>query len=92
MGLLYSPNLLIFANGGLAYEDLSYSDPIAGATSTWKPGLRVGAGVDYALTDTIFLRAAYQADFVDFKPTVGKVSLTSHFVDQSTKLGIGMKF
>jgi len=66
LGYTVKPNVLIYATGGLAYGDVSYSangyGPINGypaSLSTTKVGWALGGGVEYALSKCWTVKAEY---------------------------------
>jgi outer membrane immunogenic protein len=66
LGYTVQPNVLIYATGGLAYGDVSYSanayGPLNGypaSVSTTKVGWALGGGVEYAVSRCWTIKAEY---------------------------------
>lgn len=92
----------VFATGGLAVADVSYSNPVfsglpaAGQYSTARAGWTVGGGVEFALTPNWFVRAEYRySDLgrVNYHPAaaLGQGAAAS-VTDNSVRAGVGYKF
>jgi outer membrane immunogenic protein len=86
LGFLPTPRLLLYGTGGLAYgeveRNLEYSNVFSGivASRSWQGsdssvsvGWTLGAGVEYALTSAISIRAEYL--YLD----LGKSSVTANY-------------
>ncbi len=90
---------LVYATGGLAIGDISYSAVDAagsgnsdGATEI---GYTVGVGLDYAFTDRVFARAEYRwTDFgaENYRSVSGLTDFSSETEYHSVRFGLGIKF
>ena len=87
---------LVYVTGGLAIADLEYgvTDATGSATNTsTKTGYTVGAGVDFAVTDALFLRGEYR--FTDYGSDALSTAAATYDFDTEThivKVGLGYKF
>lgn len=78
IGWLATPQVLLFATGGLALADIGYSERVhfvqvpdvsanTGSVSGWRTGPVVGAGAEYAFASNWSIKAEYL--YASFKPT-----------------------
>ncbi len=91
IGLSYDRALLYVA-GGYAGTALKLE---RGTTSTtpWLNGWTIGAGVDYAIADNLFLRGEYRyAQYAKQNVTLAGATHTVDLWNQTFKVGLGMKF
>lgn len=90
---------LIFVAGGLAMADLELDDidPAFSKDSSVHTGWTIGAGIDYAATENLLIRAEYlyddygDADFAISGPIYNYTGETS-FTASTLRLGIAYKF
>ncbi|HLH96483.1 MAG TPA: outer membrane beta-barrel protein [Xanthobacteraceae bacterium] len=104
-----SDRSLLFITAGFAFETLKTSDTMghngnalitSTSGSTTEPGLTVGAGFEYAITDNISAKAEYL--FVAIKdvnttiPSTGafadSIGVTHNYIDQVARFGLNFKF
>ncbi|TPP06531.1 outer membrane protein [Rhizobium glycinendophyticum] len=79
---------LVYAAGGWAATQFSYDDTGVSIDETMN-GWTVGAGVDYAINDRIFVRAEYR--YNDYgNADVGAVNID--FTQHVVQAGLGLKF
>ncbi|MFD2237979.1 outer membrane protein [Aureimonas populi] len=87
---------LIYATAGLALGDIDYTATDFSGTATsssTETGYTVGAGIDFAATDTIFVRGEYR--FTDYGTrTISTAANSYEFDTQShiVKAGVGFRF
>jgi outer membrane immunogenic protein len=87
LGYTVRPNVLIYATGGLAYGDVSYSanayGPLNGypaSLSTTKVGWTLGGGVEYAVSKCWTVKAEYlYMDLGNESAIVGSIPLITAF-------------
>jgi outer membrane immunogenic protein len=114
VGFLVTPDLLLFAIGGAAFADLSMTTGFvptgilggnctnsscgAGAVSASKVGSTVGAGLEYALSNRMSVKAEYL--YVDFGHTstifpislaVSTMAATSSYQEHILRAGLNFK-
>ena len=89
LGYELTRDLLMFLDGGLAYDQYTWKNSPGLSSSKWDTGLRIGAGMEYTFGGGWFSRIDYQMDFNRFTPTSG-ASLNP--VIGRTRLGVGYRF
>lgn len=91
LGFAYDRALLYVA-GGYAGTAMKLERGTTSA-SPWLNGWTIGAGVDYAITDSLFLRGEYR--YAQYAKQNVILAGATHAVDlsnQTLKVGLGMKF
>lgn len=88
---------LLYAAGGVAFADTDTNvdetlAPRAHDSSKTDWGWTAGAGIDYALTDNVFVRGEYRyTDIADFD-NEDKLGDLQDLQSHSVRLGVGVKF
>lgn len=83
---------LLYVAGGYAGTALKLETGTTSA-STWLNGWTIGAGVDYAITDSLFLRGEYRyAQYAKQNVTFNSATHSIDLSNQTLKVGLGMKF
>lgn len=91
LGFAYDRALLYVA-GGYAGTALKLERG-ASSTTPWLNGWTIGAGVDYAITDSLFLRGEYRyAQYAKQNVTLAGATHAVDLSNQTFKVGLGMKF
>ncbi|MBS1180203.1 MAG: porin family protein [Proteobacteria bacterium] len=81
---------LIYATGGFAAQRGWVDSTVTGKDSDINTGYVVGAGLEYAFTDSIFGRFEYQ--FTDYRKKRSSSLTTSNLNSQTMMVAIGTKF
>jgi outer membrane immunogenic protein len=92
MGVAVTDDVLLYATGGGAAQQMEVSDPVGSDDQTML-GWTAGGGVDVKLTEQVFGRVEYRyTDFgsQDFNTGSGLQSIESN--ENRVSFGIGMKF
>lgn len=86
-------NFLIYATGGIAFADVSFSGPGGGSDRT-KIGYALGAGVEARVTEQIFARAEYiYTAYGSDDYALGPVQrINGDFDAHTLRVGVGVRF
>ncbi len=100
LGVVATPNLLIYATGGAAFANITNqivdtNFPFTAGRSGWSTGWTAGGGIEYALTNNWTVKAeAIYAQFSDLTVIASPVPYSFTFKDSVTvaRGGINYKF